>query len=105
VSNSVLTILVLYYSFSRWLFDSPGQGQPKTNLEALALLISQPYAEVVLGVVHIVVLFFLGLLIIRLLWNRILAERLAQARFTWGESYTAYLLLVFLSEFLGRTAL
>ena len=96
--NVVLTLLVLYASFSSWLFC------PVNNK---GLNISDfPWSDFPYGHhLHLVVslcIFFISLfvssLIIMLIWNRLIANLFPIRRITYAEAYTAFLGLSFIID-------
>jgi len=95
--NVGITIMALYLSFSFWLFDR--EAILNANISCLPLVRDHLTLEIVVGIVHILIIFILGPLLIKLIWNRVITRIVSARILSTGEAYSIYILLLFLSGF------
>lgn len=101
--NVVLTLLWLYYAITSYEYiwrykneppkhsDFPWQSLPWSN--------NFHYSEQVFAICNIFILLFLGPWIIKLIWNRLIANLFPIRCITYAEAYTAFIFLTAIKMF------
>jgi hypothetical protein len=94
--NLVLTPLVLYLSFSTWLFKPAVDNRANISNFGWASLpwhYMFGYTELVVGLLIILTMFFLIPFTIQIIWNRLISNIFNIREITYAEAYTMYLLI------------
>lgn len=93
--NVLLTILVMYFSFSSWLFDNVS-----TDTQNITDIIGKygVKVELAVGLLSILALLVVGTIITKMIWNRLLVRLCHLDPIATGDAYCLFLSLTFLSE-------
>jgi hypothetical protein len=101
--NFILTVIVVTYCFTAWLF-SPATRE-RCNIDSLVSLPDYTVGRYLVGALGVLVAFTLGPLTIWLVWNRFVRQKFSVGTLSYGEAYTIYVVLIFLSAFIQSPGL
>lgn len=98
--NIGITLMVLYFYFSCWLFHDSEEKNVIENISTLPWIKENIKLEIAVGSFHILVIFILGTTIIKCIWNRLFVRLFHFNVLSTGEAYCILLTLLFVSELL-----